>query len=420
MIKTKVEQLAYQVQYDTKKIETYKNIIEQTKNDMWMNADRKREVIRSLTKDLEETERTLAKIQVEHAVEVIRPYFEREGSELSFDVNPYVDKITFSGARKGDIIYLVINKVHEKGAGVKEYKTGFIVFKPDGTVLIDFSHCDSVVRGTSSKEIVTYETLPSDNIIFDENNIITTAIRFSGPYIHYRNIDGKFVPVHEFSKEDFKHGNNSPDIKRLNVEGDKILISCRGKLYSVTDACYLNDLEFETTFAHGLRDSSDAFYPGWLYTDPEEYQKSTNDSMKEVASKNNLLVGYHRIDVLEENRREDTETFVFLDYTGKIVSKMFYELDGALCSMDVSNETYYDALKEVERILIKRIYDQIRKEKEAEVAKTKAAMEKRKQIMTQLPLIEITKDSEETEIGSEPMKYTYKPKEVKETISNGN
>ena len=310
-------------------------------------------------------------------VEIIKPYLNSKGLNLTL------------GNKKDSIVYFLTrfeNKRHLKVEYLSYDKVMAqryqIVYDINGNILLDCINCSSNGDFNTNGNEVYYEN-KQEEIFIDSNNIILEKILNSQPvYTLYMLNSGRYKEIHTFTKADFnnyKGGIFVPNIRILKTANNDFFINYGGKLYSLSEYKYLNNLEFNDIFDYTELQSP---YSCWRERSSELINESS-DEIKKILKKNNLLYASTTINAKYNDITKHSKAFVYLDTKGNIVSKLYLELKNTFVLIDVANDTYDNILEKCKELIVKEIKNDISREKRAKArAKTLELKNKKNMLET--------------------------------------
>ena len=212
----------------------------------------------------------------------------------------------------------------------------------------------SLARDDGKEE---YRTATPRRFFIDDNHILIK--RNSNDcslvsYHLYKLEDNKYRLVHVFSKKDDVINTESFECTPAMLDNGVVAYS--GKLYSVREERYLNNLQFEMICAY---DSTGHIGPySYNNNGPHKGLKDNmSETIKEELKNGNLLyaqrtVFSHYIDRTKKGNPQTvikTPIFVLLDMNGNIVSDLFFELKDEIRRIKVDNSTFIKVIEKVDK-----------------------------------------------------------------------
>jgi hypothetical protein len=317
--------------------------------------------------------------EIKNNIEIIKPYLLSKGIDLNLHTD--MDHVICYLVNLEDKFYLDLDIGHLQGNNPKSYLfykyTGQLLYDKKGNILfesIESKNSHQFHRLREYSEGILYANgfinYKSSLLYVDDNNLITMNYGFmNSKYTHYKKENGKFEEQHIFSKDDCKNirDNYSPSMIVLKTTDNSKLLSYGGRLYSISEAKFLNNLEFD-----GIYDYEHSFEP---YTFSSNHSKTCSDAsvnvIKKIIQDNNLLFAKKYVLASYDEYEKDTVAFVYLDTKGNIVSKMYFEVGNKLNSVDVTTDSFEQTIEQVKKMLVKHIKKELDNErKKEEKAKT--------------------------------------------------
>lgn len=314
--------------------------------------------------------------EIKKEIEKIKPYLLSKGLDL--ELKHENDEIVFRFAKKGNLCCLLLNivrfdKVLEpgdygypaqaEGMPIDSYEINnrrVFVFDRTGKIIID-QDADDDYR---TRHGIHYRYIENDEVFLDEKNLLlpTTSVNSNGrAYQHFRIEDDKASLIHTFNE-------NKPVCYDFLVNNQ--LIRYNQKLYNFLENRFLNHPHFDFILT-----PSD----GWklkeclndCFRHMDINKEELYDFIKDAMKKGNVMFGYKEISVKKEDIAKNYFTFTYLDNKANISSSLFYSDGSELKLMEVSNETYDDAINILQSDLSSRIDEELeRRTKKDEIYQT--------------------------------------------------
>lgn len=297
---------------------------------------------------IKELELQMEELKLKMDVEIIRPYLESNG----FDLTPKheYDRAGYYVARRGNLRYLAfgILRYDPNPLCIDEYKKGDcgqIVYDVDGNVLVDCidNRSDNCVFLLGDAE--HYEEIDSSYVFMDDYVLFDGHKHWKSPFDDTTKVEGEIIyEIYKFDGNKYKHYDRYTDICSesdavLKASDGELFINGRGKLYGVRDARYLNNIKFKDICGvKGISSRIEYLTDG--------VKNMINDKLK----KDNVLFAYDHI-YANGHYGKDATIFVFLDTKGNIVSKLYFKTDKKFLALDVDNDSYNEVVNACKAVM---------------------------------------------------------------------
>lgn len=325
------------------------------------------------------------KARIKNDIAIILRYLKDSGYDFNVGENSS-DSVCFRLTSYGKLRHLSFtirrfsHKGHSKMGGLcnyYDYTNRQLIYDTDGNVLFNITKANQLDGFQDGRTI--YQKGNSKDIFPNCCSVVLwgDGIRSEEmPATYYvRTFDG-YQAVHVFDGESPKK-----DIPQccfgdfvLKTSDKKVFINDYGRLYSLREKKYVNDLRFDS-----IHDCSSC-YPylcAFKYFE-EDIKREILGAIMENIKNRAYLLAVTNVEVADEKgeRNRMCSCLTFIDSKGNIVSPLFYNVCQEFRSMPVTTETYNWAIEQVKQIL----FCDIAREKECE--RRVAEYEKQSQLAT--------------------------------------
>lgn len=343
-------------------------------------------IICELHKKIRKYELKLNDYLVKREMKPIQSYFDSIKEELSFDEENSSLDITITMYK--DLRYAKFDFRHYNGKVEKKgtypftidwqcYDSinGKVVYDTNGNILLNKT---KIGNGKSDPKIIEKNYNLIDSEIIEKNLSSFLDDEYIIIHEHYRDTElyklnnGKYEVIHTFSRNKGEHVKveHTPS---LWAEG--ILIHDK-RLYDVNKDEYLTNIDFDFLKAY----DSDSL-PKVIDWNNNEIEKEYEERTRAKLKNNNLLLATKKIIVRHMDKRDEANTFCYLDTTGTITGKLHVIIDGKMINLDVTNETYNIVIEELKEIMKKKIERKVISEKKAKIRKENQMTKKKRQLL---------------------------------------
>lgn len=278
-------------------------------------------------------------------VEIIRPYLESKGFNLT-PKHDY-DIASYYVARQGDIRYLAfgIYRYNPDAFGLEDYELGDcgqVVYDVNGKVLLDCvdRRADLCSFLLGCKE--HYEEIEPSDVFMDDYILISDHKHWLDPISKDRQVEGSecLYSIYKLEYDKYvlqsKHDREVESV--LKTPSGELFLNKMGKLYSVRESRYLNDIEFK-----GLAGLTLASY---IDTNIDRLLESTKEVIRAKLKNEDVILAYDYInDGLFGEFSNCATVFAFLDTTGNFVSKLYCRGELEFFTLDVDNDSYEQVIE---------------------------------------------------------------------------
>ena len=311
-----------------------------------------------------ESEITEKQEKIKKDVEIIKPYLISKGYDFSNKSGS--DIFAYNIARKDNLIYLSLGMFYYLGEEYYEpkYDSKFcqIIYDTNGKVLLDcikYKSNNCIRIGWHPETWIEHD--PS--YIFMDDYVLIDKIEHSDiPYYSiYKLENGTYSLIDEYRKV---------NTELIKTSRDELFLKNSGRLYSVRNAKYVNDLRF--------KDIIDATACKNYWFDPQ-IGHINKEAIYNVLQNNNLLFAY---DYIHSNASayKSAIVFVFLDANGNIASKLYCSSKSATYTIDVDNNSYNQVLE----LCRKKLDEEVYRERALETRRYKRELEAYNKLLEEL------------------------------------
>ncbi len=307
----------------------------------------------------------IKELELKRDFEIIKPYLTSLGYD--FSLNHEYDLSAYYIARKDNLRYLSFKILNYIGDlfGEFQYKSKFgqIIYDINGNILLDCINKSSkksyCLHGTKRY----YNELDSNYIFMDNYVLIDTLDKNDcKTYSIYKLENGKYS---------FKKNLKCERGNIIKLSNNELFLNNDGRLYGVREQKYLNNLKFKDIIGSETKINSLKFDIDRLCF--HSLDSKTKDAISDKIKNNNLLFAY---DYIKSNYgywslEKSATIFVFLDYKGKIVSKLYYKSENEFCSFDVNNSTYNKVVEDC----VKKLTNQVKRNVDIEERRRKRELD---------------------------------------------